>query len=87
MKESDRPIIWWDCFDNSEILTYRTKNQAIESYLVPIYFVDHGKVLKVYGYANMIIPKINANLILEHILEREWEDYLCDDHPDITSRL
>ena len=87
MKESDRPIIWWDCSGDSEILTYRTQNQAIESYLDTIDFADHEKVIKVYGYAHMIVPKIDVNLMLEHILEREWEEYIGEDSPDITDRM
>lgn len=85
---AERPVVFWDCSNDAEVLYYSTKKEAIESHLD-----DSDKLagkITVYGYARMVIPEPTESDVMdlvEEFFEGRWEEYVGEDAPDITDRM
>ena len=86
---TDRPVAYWDCCDDAEILYHDEKFEAIEAYL------DGGDrwdgTITVHGFARMVVPEPidgDANELINSHFEGSWEEYLSPvDSPITTERM
>lgn len=81
----DRPVVFWDCQDDAEVLTHTTKKGAIESYLDDRGLGEWEGKITVYGYAHMIASKPtmdDAVELVEYWFEMHWEELQGEDAPD-----
>ncbi|HDY65352.1 MAG TPA: hypothetical protein ENH84_03850 [Phycisphaerae bacterium] len=83
--KTERPVVFWDCDDDAEILNYSEKNNAIEMHLDGRDKWDG--TITVYGYARMIAPVPDAETVLENIFEGEWEEYVNENWPGRSIRM
>lgn len=80
--DTDRKIVLWNCENDGdeEVLTAKSKNEAIEDYLDGIAeSIEDGlgampEKVTVYGYAVMEIPEPDSERLCENILE-DWGEF------------